>query len=98
MTRTTDTAGINLDAELEKVHTYTEDGTVEPQEAARAITEALEAAGWVLDQGYSPEEQRQGDPGYDLVDLRFFMPQGPLIWVQLECPHDEAPSGEGVRS
>jgi hypothetical protein len=58
------------------------------------------AAGWIPVEGYVPGEQTsEGNNEYDLADLSFHMPNGPLIWVQLECPHDGAFGGpEGVQS
>jgi hypothetical protein len=88
-----DTAGISFGPEA--LYSYTQDDTVDPQEACRQLTGALEAAGWTADNVFSPSEQFEaGNAGYGFADLSFFMPAGALVWIHLECPHDGVSEGE----
>jgi hypothetical protein len=73
-------------------YTFEHRDAIRPEKAAAFLVEAVRLAGGEVTQGYDPAEQDtdKGDPGYMLADLRIALPDGRRLWVQLECPADQA--------
>lgn len=71
--------------------TFDHPDSVVPEDAAAALANAVIAVGGVVWQDFDPTEQtKKGDPGYIGVDMRIELPGLARVWVEIECPTDEA--------